>query len=126
MEEMWLISERDRSVYLQKQINEKTVYKTTDGYEFIFEACEHIWECDYRSLVTYLHNNNDNNTALSSSRMLKSIVCKRDFYTPLKFNTFVTLTFVRSIPTLTQTAPTPFVIHQGYNLPLFSLRQEGK
>ena len=46
------------------------MYKTTDGYEFIVEACEHIWECDYRTLLTDLHNNNDNSTTLSSSKLL--------------------------------------------------------
>ena len=56
--------------FLQKQINEKTVYKTTDGYEFIVEECEHICECDDHTLLTDFHNNSDNSAALSFSRML--------------------------------------------------------
>ena len=83
MEELWLTSYTDCSVFLQKQINEKTVYKTTDGHEIIVEACEHIWECDYCTLVTDLYNNNDHSTTLSSSKLLKSIVSKSAYYTPL-------------------------------------------
>ena len=112
------------------------MYKTTDGYEFIVEACEHIWECDYRTLVIDLHNKKDNGTTLSSTNLLKTIVSKSAYYTPLsardafvggrtenfylqwtkqdKIITVVKLTFVLFIPTLTQTVPAPMGNHRRF------------
>ena len=50
-EELHLTSFQERYHFLQSQIENKVRHKTTDGFNYVIESFENIWECQFNDLV---------------------------------------------------------------------------
>ena len=78
MDELWMTTVKDRTLFIQQQIDQKVLHTTVDGYRYIIEDIDVIWECQFRRLVAE-HKTND-----LSSRYLTDITKISQNFAPLK------------------------------------------